>query len=167
VTNRDTSWGAAVSDSAKAEASVRDAYEVLEVRPDASQVVVQAAFRALAAINHPDAPGGSTRRMAELNIAYAQVRTPDLRSVYDRLRRSARPTQADTVVTPPRRAPAKGVLDFGRYEGWSITDLARHDPDYLTWLSRHSSGIRYRGAIEEAMRGVGGAPTASQRTRGR
>ena len=35
--------------------SVRDAYEVLEVRVDASQVVIQAAFRALAALYHPDA----------------------------------------------------------------------------------------------------------------
>jgi hypothetical protein len=43
------------------------------------------------------------------------------------------------------------VLDFGRYAGWSIRDLARHDPDYLRWLCRHSSGIRFREAIARVL----------------
>jgi hypothetical protein len=53
----------------------------------------------------------------------------------------------------PRRAEAgeQAVLDFGRYLGWRITDLARHDPDYLRWLSRHSSGIRFRNAIARVL----------------
>jgi curved DNA-binding protein CbpA len=39
-------------------------------------------------------------------------------------------------------------LDFGRYAGWSIRDLVHHDPTYLRWLSRHSSGIRFRAEIQ-------------------
>jgi uncharacterized protein (DUF3820 family) len=39
------------------------------------------------------------------------------------------------------------LLDFGRYAGSSLRDLARRDPDYLRWLARHSSGIRFRGDI--------------------
>jgi hypothetical protein len=42
---------------------------------------------------------------------------------------------------------ADARLDFGRYEGWTLRELARHDADYLRWLSRHSSGIRFRGPI--------------------
>ena len=38
-------------------------------------------------------------------------------------------------------------LDFGRYAGWSLGELSRKDPDYLRWLARHSSGIRFRGEI--------------------
>lgn len=38
-------------------------------------------------------------------------------------------------------------LDFGRYQGWTLGDLLRADPTYLRWLARHSSGVRYRGAI--------------------
>jgi hypothetical protein len=38
-------------------------------------------------------------------------------------------------------------LDFGRYAGWSIRALAQKDPDYLRWLARHSSGIRFRSEI--------------------
>jgi hypothetical protein len=44
--------------------------------------------------------------------------------------------------------PSGSVLDFGRYAGWSIGQLARFDPDYLRWLCRHSSGIRFRAEIE-------------------
>lgn len=75
------------------------------------------------------------------------------------------------VVVPPRPAARRGAngsapragadtLDFGRYDGWTIKQLSRHDPDYLRWLSRHSSGIRYRRQIEEAMRAAEPAPPA-------
>jgi molecular chaperone DnaJ len=150
-----------VRDGTNARGAARDAYEVLEVRPDASQVVINAAFRALAAVHHPDASGGSSRRMAELNAAYAQVRTADLRQAYDKLRSRGIP-RAGTApsAAQPTSAPEhgqshgvkkKGVLDFGRYEGWSIADLARRDPDYLRWLKRHSSGIRFRNEIDAVL----------------
>jgi uncharacterized protein (DUF3820 family) len=42
-------------------------------------------------------------------------------------------------------------LTFGRYAGWTLRDLARQDPDYLRWLSRHSSGIRYRTEIYQIL----------------
>jgi curved DNA-binding protein CbpA len=143
----------------------RDAYEVLQVRPDASMVVVQAAFRALASLYHPDADAsaGSTRRMAELNDAYAQLRTAERRALYDRTRQQAQLSQPAAsashyvhVATPRTRAAAqRGVLDFGRYDGMTIAELARRDPDYLLWLRRHSSGIRYRTEIDGVL-----APTA-------
>lgn len=43
------------------------------------------------------------------------------------------------------------MLDFGRYAGRSLAKLAAHDPVYLRWLSRHSSGIRYRREIAELL----------------
>jgi curved DNA-binding protein CbpA len=158
-----------VKDGTQSAGLSRDAYEVLEVRPDASQTVVNAAFRALAAVHHPDAQGGSNRRMAELNAAYALVRTTDLRAAYDKLRgrsgagssiRSRQAAQAapssgaagSSGASPGAAQPKRrGVLDFGRYEGWSIADLARRDPDYLRWLRRHSSGIRFRNEIDATL----------------
>ena len=153
----------------------RDAYEVLHVHPRAHQLVVQAAYRVLAALYHPDRDpsNGSTHRMAELNVAYDKVRTADRREVYDRSReRREQPTVA--VVTPYEPLPASpasdngepGVLNVGPYDGWSIQALARENPEYLLWLSRHSSGIRYRREIEAALREFKG-PTASERIRGR
>lgn len=43
-------------------------------------------------------------------------------------------------------------LDFGRYAGFSIRALARTDPDYLRWLARHSSGIRFRNEIARILK---------------
>jgi curved DNA-binding protein CbpA len=137
----------------------RDAYEVLEVHPRAHQQVIQAAFRALAALYHPDRDesGASTRRMAELNAAYAKVRTSDLRELYDRerkLKRQAQPPIQQGYAAQPRdEDPAKRPLDFGRYAGYTIAQIARTDPDYLRWLSRHSAGVRFRTAIEAQLRG--------------
>jgi len=135
----------------------RDAYEVLNVRRDAHQVVVRAAYRALAGLYHPDSNSSAhaDRLMSELNTAYAELRTPERRDVYDRI-------GSPSAVAPPSAAPAAGppaarkrsgdtsaVVDFGRYHGWTVAELAQHDPDYLRWLGRHSSGIRYRREIAE------------------
>jgi curved DNA-binding protein len=67
----------------------RDAYEVLQVHPAAHLLVIQAAYRVLAGLYHPDSDesSASTRRMAELNLAFAKVRTADRRALYDQERR--------------------------------------------------------------------------------
>ena len=156
--------------------SERDVYDVLQVQPTAHQQVIQAAFRVLASMYHPDRDptGTATRKMAELNSAYAKVKTRDLRDAYDRARR-ARQTVAVSVGTTTtqdpdlaarRTAQNAGIIDFGRYAGRTISELARHDPDYLRWLSRHSSGIRFRRQIEAVLSGSL-APTPSERMRGR
>jgi hypothetical protein len=42
-------------------------------------------------------------------------------------------------------------LDFGHYAGHSIQELAATDPDYLLWLERHPSGVRYRAEIQRVL----------------
>jgi DnaJ-class molecular chaperone len=157
----------------------RSAYEILQIRDDAHQLIVKAAYRVLAGIYHPDTnrEAGTERRMAEVNAAYAEIRTPERREAYDRLLKAQGSAQAPSpgpvVTPPPAPRPASGAngvdatLDFGRYAGWSLRDLARQDPDYLRWLSRHSSGIRYRARIEELLRSAPSGPTMSERVRGR
>jgi curved DNA-binding protein CbpA len=128
-----------------------DPYSVLQVLPNADQEVVNAAFKALALKYHPDhdATRRAADKMAELNRAYAILRDPSARAAHDRARRS-------TIAGPPPSSPTQGsVLSFGRYTGWSLRDLARHDPDYVLWLSRHSSGIRYRTEIYGILRTMG------------
>ncbi len=144
----------------------RDTYEVLHVRPDAHQLVIRAAYRALAGLYHPDLNSeNAVGPIAELNDAYAKIRTADLRQGYDRLRATAAAATASYGRVAKRTTYGPGVLDFGRYEGSTITDIERHDPDYLKWLSRHSSGIRYRSAITAAMNKKKPTPPASQRVR--
>lgn len=149
----------------------QDAYRELNVRPDAHQVVVRAAYHALAALYHPDvnpSPDAASR-MAQLNLAYAQVRTADLRAVY--ATRSAAPEAPKAAwamgsATPPPPPSARPgteeslVIEFGRYAGWRLADLVLHDPDYLRWLSRHVSGVRYRHEIERRLAGIAAKPAA-------
>jgi curved DNA-binding protein CbpA len=140
----------------------RDAYEVLQVHPRAHPLVVDAAYLVLASIyqSGSDEAQASQQLMSELDDAYASLRTAERRALYDQQRKRREVMEA-AISTPyhPFAAPRPvggategGVLDFGRYEGWTIVQLAQHDPDYLRWLSRHSSGIRYRRQIEEALR---------------
>lgn len=154
----------------------RDAYRVLQIDPAAEDPVLHVAYRALARIYHPDGTAPDMRRMYDINWAYDQVRDVTRRAAYDggRLRPFAvgagppassvapAPARAEAPPAPasstrtgsrwePSRAsaagPGSGVLDFGRHAGESIATLARADPDYLRWLSRHSSGLRFRAEI--------------------
>lgn len=146
--------------------TVQDPYRVLQVLPDADQVVLNAAFRALALKYHPDrdASPQAARRMAKLNEAYAMVRDEPTRRSFEagRMRASfagvggsSRPASGGAVPPPPRGASAGTKLEFGRYAGWTLRDLARRDPDYLRWLSRHASGLRYRVEIYQILGRMG------------
>jgi hypothetical protein len=61
---------------------------------------------------------------------------------------------ADTRVPMGPGAPTSfdpSRLDFGHYAGHSIEELAEADPDYLRWLERHPSGVRYRSEIQRVL----------------
>lgn len=68
----------------------RDHYAVLGVLPDAEDIVIKAAYRAMAQRYHPDKWTGqadeATRRMAELNEAYAVLADAQRRAEYDKAR---------------------------------------------------------------------------------
>ncbi len=142
----------------------RDPYRILQVQPDADADVVKAAYRVLARKAHPDASEpldeGAERRMMDLNWAYALVRDPAKRQVWESDRRRAPPP---TPAEDPTHGAARGPLgadggtlrlDFGRYQGWTLGEVAARDPDYLDWLRRHQSGARYRDAIDILLRSV-------------
>jgi curved DNA-binding protein CbpA len=156
-------------------AEERDLYKVLQVDPGADAEVIGAAFRALARRLHPDRDAGGTSkgRMSELNRAYAVLRDAEKRMAYD-AERARRPTVREpapsgaTGISPTNaggaasdghdREDGETRLDFGRYAGMTLRDIARKDSDYLDWLSRHSSGIRFRREIAEIVK-ESGAPT--------
>jgi len=131
-----------------------DLYEILEVSPRARAEVIAAAYRALARKFHPDA-GGDERIMIDLNRAWETLGDPGRRAAYDRTRRYAPAATYTVEVDPNRERAGTGgsersatVIDFGRYAGWSIKDLAGVDPDYLQWLARTPAGRRYTREIE-------------------
>jgi len=111
-----------------------DPYIVLGVDSGANHATIRAAYRGLARAYHPDVDGGSEAAMTRLNQAWAVLGNPEARAAYH-LERGLPPP--GSVVPPGPRAPAPPgvrqrssapagtVLDFGRYAGWSIGDLAR------------------------------------------
>lgn len=151
-------------------------YEVLQVHPRAELDVIRAAFRTLARKYHPDA-GGTGARMASLNEAWSILGDCRRRAAYDAVLAeraiSAAEGGAAHEATTARAEPQTSadshragglagfgrhgststesvgrVLDFGRYAGWSLPDLARHDPTYLEWLERTPIGRPFRAEIE-------------------
>jgi curved DNA-binding protein CbpA len=152
----------------------RDPYRILGVQPDADPDVVKAAYRVLVRKAHPDAAlhdEAAEQRIRDLNWAYAIVRDPAERSRNEAARRrTPPPTPAEPRTHGAERGPLDETgagmrLDFGRYEGWRLGDVARRDIDYLRWLSRHASGARFRPEIERLLREVDGGPPPPQRYR--
>ncbi len=154
--------------------TVSDPYRVLQVTPDAEPEVIQAAYRALARKHHPDV-GGSELQMAMLNAAWETLRDENERARYDMQRRNsieatALASQSDPVARTPSpapapkpaptvetsggwprssaRAPSGTVLDYGRYAGLSLGQIAGQDRNYLEWLARTPLGRRLQAEIE-------------------
>jgi uncharacterized protein (DUF3820 family) len=61
------------------------------------------------------------------------------------------PAAAYAEVHGKGQQPSNNVIDFGRYRGWALKDLAKQDPDYLRWLARSSGGVRYRNQIHQLL----------------
>ena len=136
-----------------------DHYAVLGVQPDADRTAIQAAYRMLARLHHPDF-GGDGSRMAALNEAWSVLGKDDTRLAYDAGRNIRRPGTNPDAMPPPaptgpigaataRRStePRARTLAFGRYADWTIAELAAHDPDYLEWLARAPAGLTFRQEI--------------------
>lgn len=142
-----------------------DLYRVLQVDPSANPLVIQAAYRALAQIFHPDV-SGDAEEMKRINAAWEVLGDPRRRREYD-IERAGRHTPEPPMPGNPGRTedhagppvgPASGsVLRFGRYEGWTIDQVARVDPPFLEWLRSAPLGRALKPEIDVALRRADGA----------
>ena len=141
-------------------------YKILQVDPESEFDIIQVAYRKLASKYHPDRDPSpeAARRMLAINRAWDVLQDPERRRAYDaewRARRNRR--SGDRVVQQTgygaagaaKGPPSGSVLDFGRYGGWSIGQIAREDPDFLEWLSRTPVGRAYTNEIEQVLRQLG------------
>ncbi len=55
----------------------------------------------------------------------------------------------------PTAGPQPVIMDYGRYVGWRLEEIARTDRDYLLWLGRSPAGRRYRTEIERVLGAAG------------
>lgn len=146
-------------------------YQVLMVDPGVDPDVLAVVYRrhvqrVLATPNGVSAD--SMLRLRAIEQAYAVLRDPGLRRRYDAGLQwdTVRAALHDDPVAPAAAAAAEprasvaiipraaaqtnvrsGVLDFGRYAGLSLRQIAMRDRDYLEWLRRTPGGRQYQTEI--------------------
>ena len=85
-------------------------YAILGVLPEAEDIVIKAAYRALAQRYHPDRSASATKKdnayMAELNQAYAVLSDADARMRYDQLRHDKSTACNSNLCGMEEQAPA-------------------------------------------------------------
>jgi hypothetical protein len=54
-------------------------------------------------------------------------------------------------------------MRYGRYEGWSLGEIARIDRPFLEWLRRVPAGRQIRDDIDIALRQAGSSTTFASR----
>jgi curved DNA-binding protein CbpA len=151
-----------------------DYYRDLQVDPAANPLVIQAAYRALAQIFHPDLFGDEDE-MKKINAAWEVLGDPRRRREYDIERagrhpgaaqarhapstapsssssaRTASPSRSDDHAGPPRGTPFGPLIRFGRYDGWTLGQIARVDRPWLEWLKRVPAGRGLRDEIDAVL----------------
>jgi curved DNA-binding protein CbpA len=150
------------------ESDAPDLYRLLQVDPRADVEVIQAAYRVLARRFHPDL-AGSDEIMKRLNAAWEVLQHKDRRAEYDRKRNgTAAASQEPIISSAPKRPAAENhagpppgrafgtVLTYGRYEGWSLGQIATVDPEFLEWLMSVPGGRHLRTEIVAILREVQG-----------
>ena len=144
-------------------------YRVLQVDPAASPLVIQAAYRVLARIFHPDLEGDD-EEMKRLNHAWGILGDVRLRAEYDRQLAGRHPgpsagaaasaaatstsrpgARQDDHAGPPRGEPFGPLLTFGRYEGWTLGQVSRVDKAFLEWLRSVPAGRGLKDEIDRVM----------------
>ena len=159
-----------------------DFYRVMQVDPAADPDIIKAAYRVLARKLHPDHTGDESA-MKRLNTAWDVLRDPGRRTAYDAERDAAavaagQPTPshsstlggsvqakslADDHAGPPPGGAYGPVVTFGRYEGWSIGEIARVDKPFLEWLKGVQAGRHLVHQIDALLREIAAASGTAAR----
>ena len=147
-----------------------DLYKVLQVDPSAEPEVIQAAYRRLGRLYHPDTnPSPDAHEvMSALNRAYEVLGDPARRAEYDRSRGTrrraaapprgrprpspSRPRRPPGQGTPPPRSPRRSSPTAGGPEATTAPRAAPSEPDTRT--SGGTLGLPYKVALGLAAVGV-------------
>jgi curved DNA-binding protein CbpA len=74
---------------------------------------------------------------------------------------SMRTAEGLGAAGPPPGRPSGSVLTFGRYNGWSLGEIARYDLEYIEWLDRTPIGRTFREELDTILRSTGRRRAAS------
>ena len=81
-------------------------------------------------------------------------------------RRVVNPWGAGAAGPPPGR-PSGSIVDFGIYRGWSLGEVERADPGYLSWLLERPEGRPWADEIRAARRSADALAAVRQRPKRR
>ena len=68
---------------------------------------------------------------------------------------SMRTNDSEGGAGPPPGNPSGSIVNFGRYNGWSLGEIARSNLEFLEWLDRMPIGRPYRDEIDAILRRAG------------
>ena len=74
---------------------------------------------------------------------------------------SMRTRDGTGAAGPPPGNPSGSILTFGRYQGWSLGEIAHADLEYIEWLDRTPIGRPYRDEIDAILRRTGRRTSAA------
>jgi curved DNA-binding protein CbpA len=103
--------------------SARNLYDVLNVSSGAEPVVIEAAYRALMKRYHPDQAGpgeASAANAAEINEAFAVLRSAERRAEYDRRERAIQQQAIRVAIQPAAPPPAARGGSLFAWSGWIV-----------------------------------------------
>lgn len=134
---------------------MKDYYAILGIAPTAEEIVIRAAWKAMAQRYHPDRfEGGAEQahaRMAEINEAYDVLSDPEKRSAYERKRARGDTGEQDD-------APGMPVDPFETDWLKAVGSRAsfRNDPELLTFARQllFEGNLAAARALDEAVREV-------------
>lgn len=110
---------------------MKDYYQILGVRPDASQEDIKKAYRLYASKFHPDKHGGDKffeERFKEIRSAYDVLGDPETRAAYDRQLSSER-THDDEVHTEPSHTPERPANPVNPQQTFSWSRMSQRSRD--------------------------------------
>lgn len=130
--------------------TVRTHYDVLGVAPDSPDVVIKAAYRALAKEFHPDradADATDTNRFIEIQEAYAVLSKPASRNEYDEELREAALFQTPPMVPEAEvgGAPAPSALNGAEQRASDIERICARLALYSDTLAQSFHEAHLRG----------------------
>ena len=117
--------------------SSTDYYAVLGVEPDASPAVVDARYRELAKVLHPDrnADPEDQERFKHMSAAYTTLRDPATRAAYDEFRARIDQGTLYAVASPTPRAQPRTADHF------APARVPRRRPPLPDWLRATIAGV--------------------------
>ena len=120
------------------------AYKVLQVDREATPEVIEATYRRLAKMHHPDVSSGraASTRMAEINAAHDALKDPATRRAIDHelALHEARGRPADPNPAPPSEPPRPQSMRYTRRDPSVVPSAAKYDFAWTEALrgSRHA-----------------------------